>query len=102
MYVCDVEGPARGLQMKGFVKLYSVITIIHLTIIIFSLCVSTLGIVIKHPFIIYFWYLGLCGIAMMVVTSLLIGVAFMCVRIFVPLSSMQEQGLYLPSKGIHA
>jgi hypothetical protein len=88
--------------MKGFIKLYTVITIIQLTIVILSLCVSTLGIVIKHPFIIYFWYLSLCGIAMMMATSFLIGVALIYTRIFVPQSSRQEQGLFLPSKGIHA
>jgi hypothetical protein len=88
--------------MKGFVKLYTVITIIQLTIILLSLCVSTLGIVIKHHIIVYFWYLSLCGIAMMIVTSFFIGVALLYTRIFVPRSSRQEQGLFLPSKGIHA
>lgn len=88
--------------MKEFVKLYTVITIIQLTIIILSLGISTLGIVIKHPFIIYFWYMSLCSIAMIMVTSFLIGVALMYTRIFVSQPSRQEQGLFLPSKGIHA
>jgi hypothetical protein len=87
--------------MKGFVKIYTVVTTIQLTVIILSLCVSTLGIVLKHPFIIYFWYLSLSGIAMMMATSFLIGVALLLTRLFAPHSSRERQGWFSRPKGIH-
>jgi hypothetical protein len=68
--------------VKGFVKFYTVVTIIQLTVVILSLCVSTLGVVIKHPFVTYFWYLGLFGIGMMLATSFLIGIVLLLTRFF--------------------
>lgn len=68
--------------MKGFVKFYTVVITVQFTIIILSLCISALGIVIKHPFIVYFWYLSLIAIAIMLATSFVIGIALLLTRVF--------------------
>jgi hypothetical protein len=78
--------------VKGFVNFHTVVTIAQLTIIILSLCVSTLGIVIEHPFVIYFWYLSLFAMAMMLLTSFLIGLVLLSTRYFMlqPLAEGQR------------
>ncbi len=73
--------------MKGFMKFHKVVTIIQLLIISLSLCIASLGLMIEHPFITYFWYLALLGIAMMMTTSFLIGVCLVMSRVFMPHAS---------------
>jgi len=59
--------------MKKINKLYSTVIAIQLSITLSSLSVSSLGGVIKHPYLAYFWYLALIGIALIMATTLLAG-----------------------------
>jgi predicted anti-sigma-YlaC factor YlaD len=70
--------------MKGLVKYHTTVTTVQFGLITLSLCISSLGAVIKHPSLVYFWYLGLFFIGMMLATSLLVAVILMLTRIFKP------------------
>jgi hypothetical protein len=76
--------------MTEFKKLHTFITASQLIITIMSLCLSSLGAVTDHPFLINFWYLGLCGIAMILMTSVLIAIALFFNRLFSPSASKRE------------
>jgi hypothetical protein len=82
--------------------MHTAVTTIQVIIIILSLCVSTMGIVIEHPIITYFWYLSLIGIATMLATSLIIGLVYLYVQLFIPLSTRGGQRWFSRAKGIQS
>jgi lysylphosphatidylglycerol synthetase-like protein (DUF2156 family) len=82
--------------MKGLVKYHSVFTTVMLGLIMLSLIISSLGVVLKHPYIIYFWYLGLFGIAMILTTSIFVAIALVLTRAFKPRSVWDERWLSMP------
>jgi len=68
--------------MKEIRKTYTTVSAIQVSITFFSLFVSSLGVVIKHPFLAYFWYLALGGMATILATSFVIGILVVINRIF--------------------
>jgi hypothetical protein len=70
--------------MNGFLKYHTAVTKVQFGLIMLSLCISSLGAVIKHPFLAYFWYLSLFFIAMMLATSVIVALTFVMARIFNP------------------
>jgi hypothetical protein len=62
--------------MINICKIHKSITLIQVFIILVSFMVSSLGIMIDHPFLVYAWYLSLAGIATVILTSCLMGIAF--------------------------
>jgi lysylphosphatidylglycerol synthetase-like protein (DUF2156 family) len=82
--------------MKGLVKYHSAVTAIQLGFVVLSLCISSLGIIIKHPYVTNFWYLGLFGIVMMLATSLVVAVVLVLARIFKPDPTWNQRWLSAP------
>lgn len=68
--------------MKEIQKTYTTVSAIQVSITFFSLFLSSLGAVIKHPFMAFFWYLALGGIATILATSFVIGILVVITRIF--------------------
>ena len=66
--------------MKHISKLYTTITLIQISVTFTALSVSSLGVVIEHASLIYFWYLALGGITMILATSFVIGIALAFTR----------------------
>jgi hypothetical protein len=85
--------------MTEFAKFHKIITASQVTIATISLCLSSLGIVIKHPFLIYFWYLALSSIAMILATSFLIAVFLVLNRLLFPRSARRGHELFSQAKG---
>jgi CBS domain containing-hemolysin-like protein len=73
--------------MKNIGKIHKTITLTQILITLISLSVSSLGIVIQHPILVYFWNLSLVSIASILATSFMIGVALLIIRIVNPRSS---------------
>ncbi len=67
--------------MKKIHRLHKTITEVQCMIILSGLCTSSLGAVYELPFLVYFWYLALAGMASMLMTSLFIGIAILFSRI---------------------
>ena len=61
------------MEMKKINRIYTTILVIQASITLCSLAVASLGGVINHPYLAYFWYLGLIGIALTITTSLVVG-----------------------------
>lgn len=70
--------------MKKCTDVYTTITIVHSSIILGGLSVSSLGIFFEHPYLAYFWYLALIGIAMMILTSIVLGIMLLLCRMMQP------------------
>ena len=73
--------------MKGIQKIYTTVTFTQLSVTFFALSISSLGMVIEHPLMTYFWYLALSGIATIPVTYLAMGFALAISRSIHRLSS---------------
>jgi lysylphosphatidylglycerol synthetase-like protein (DUF2156 family) len=84
--------------MIGIVKYHTTVTTVQLVLIILSLCVSSLGVLINHPYLIYSWYLGLFCIAMMLATSMIIAVTLVLNHIFKSDSRQSQRGLSAPKR----
>jgi hypothetical protein len=67
--------------MHAFNKFYTSLIYIQVSFILVFLGCSSLGVMIKHPFLVYFWYLALWGIAFMMATSTIIGITLVSSRI---------------------
>lgn len=78
--------------MKKISHIYTTILTIELSITLSSLSVSSLGGVINHPYLAYFWYLALIGIAMILITSLLVGTILALSHLVLRQSSRDSQG----------
>jgi lysylphosphatidylglycerol synthetase-like protein (DUF2156 family) len=92
----ETSSQYASIRQKGLVKYHSVFTAVMLGLIMVALIISSLGIVIKHPYVIYFWYMGLFGIAMVLTTSMLVAVALVLSRIFKPRAIWDERWLSMP------
>jgi uncharacterized membrane protein len=68
--------------MKEISKIYTAITIVQISFTLAALSIASLGVVIKHPFLVYFWYMTLGGILAILTTSLVMAVALVITRIF--------------------
>lgn len=66
--------------MNSVSKLYTTLTYIQVYITFASLSVSSLGVVIKHTSLVYFWYLALCGIVMIMTTSFVMAIMLLLDR----------------------
>ena len=73
--------------MKGLYKFHTTLITVQVVITLVSLTLSSLYVLIKQPFLVYFWYISLCGIVTMLATSFLVGLAIMFSRIFFPKST---------------
>lgn len=82
--------------MNELVKYHTVVTTVQLGIILLSLCITSLGIVIKHPYLIYFWYLGLFCMVTLLVTSILVAVALVLARVFKSAPRLNQRWLSVP------
>lgn len=67
--------------MEKIKKIYTLVTAILATLTFVSLSVSSLAVTLEYSYLAYFWYLALGGIAMIVATSLLMGVALVVHRV---------------------
>jgi lysylphosphatidylglycerol synthetase-like protein (DUF2156 family) len=76
--------------MTEFKEFHKIITAGQLIITLVSLCLSSLGAVMDHPYLINFWYVALFNIAMILVTSVMIGIALLFNRLFSPRASKRE------------
>jgi hypothetical protein len=84
-------------ELKEF---HETITASQLTITIVTLCIASLGAVIDHPYLINFWYLALCNIAMNLMISVLIGIVLLFNRLISPRTSKENHGLLPPTKRV--
>jgi hypothetical protein len=73
--------------MKDIKEIHTTISITQVSIMTVSLSISSFGIVIQHPAIVYFWFLALVAIASMLATSFMIGIAYVISRLFLQASS---------------
>jgi hypothetical protein len=73
--------------MKDIRNIHTAITCAQISVTLVSLSVSSLGVVIQHPILVFFWYMALSAIASILATSFVIGVALLLNRIIHPRSS---------------
>lgn len=63
--------------LNSFIK---TVTLIQIALILLSLTVAAMGAVIEYAYLAYFWYLGLAGIAMVIMTSVTVGLVLLAGR----------------------
>jgi hypothetical protein len=67
--------------MKKYSNIYTTITMIQLITVLASLSIASLSAVFDVSYLIYFWYLSLAGMAFMMSTSFVLGIAIFLTRI---------------------
>jgi hypothetical protein len=77
--------------MKQISKIYSTIFNIQVPITLILLLASSFGGVLNDPYLAYFWYLALIGVAMIFATSLVVGTILALSCIFFRYSSRNGQ-----------
>lgn len=67
--------------MKKYSNLYTTITMFQVIIVVASLSIASLRGLFDVSYLIYFWYLSLAGMALIMSTSLVLGIALLLTRI---------------------
>jgi hypothetical protein len=67
--------------MNAMNKIIKTVTLIQIAITLLSLTVAAMGAVIENVYLAYFWFLGLAGIATVIMTSVTAGVVLLAGRI---------------------
>jgi hypothetical protein len=67
--------------MNKFSKIHETLTLVQVSFTLSALTLTSLGGVVKQPFLVFFWYMGLFGIATIIVTNFIIGMVYISSRV---------------------